>query len=387
MCGRDSVMAVTGAFRPRTADAFHADAMVADLTVLTECESFSADIPAANACADLYAEMVEARLGGRLLPDHRTVDGRTHLVWRGAGPVEVLLVGHCDTVWPLGTVARWPVSVDGDRITGPGVFDMKAGLVQQLHALACLDDLAGVAVLVTTDEELGSPTSRPLIEELAAGVDAAFVLEASADGALKTARKGVSLYRLHALGRAAHAGLEPESGVSATVELAHQILEIAALGDAAAGTTVTPTLLRAGATTNTVPDAGEVAIDVRAFSAAEQRRVDDALRALAPRLPGARLRLDGGVNRPPLDAGASAVLFELAQEQAALAGLGPLAQVAVGGASDGNFTAGAGAPTLDGLGAVGAGAHAEGEWASVSAMPGRAALLAALIDAVRRRSE
>jgi len=328
-----------------------------------------------------------AQLGRELTgvdPQAHAVEGRRHLVWRYGGPTQVLLVGHCDTVWPSGTLERWPFSVDGDRATGPGIFDMKAGLVQMFHALAALADRTGVTVLVTTDEELGSPTSRELIESEARGARAALVLEASAPGgAIKTVRKGTSMYRLAVHGKASHAGLEPEAGINATVEVAHQVLAIAALGDPDAGTTVTPTVLRGGRTVNTVPDSAEISVDVRATGRAEQERVDAALRALPAVLPGARLEWDGGINRPPLDAGSSSDLFALAGSLAVAMGLPELRSAAVGGASDGNFTAGVGTPTLDGLGAVGDHAHAEGEWASISAMPDRAALLAALIDAVR----
>jgi glutamate carboxypeptidase len=246
-----------------------------------------------------------------------------------------------------------------------------------------LDELTGVTVLVTSDEELGSPSSRQLIEDTARGARAAFVLEASAGGALKTVRKGTSIYRVLLQGKASHAGLEPEAGVNTTVEAAHQVLAINALGDARQGTTVTPTVLRSGRTTNTVPDAAELAVDVRATSTAEQQRVDAAMAALTPALPRAALVVEGGINRPPLDAAASAEQFALANRLSVRLGLPALESVAVGGASDGNFTAGVGVPTLDGLGAVGDHAHAEGEWASVSAMPDRAALLAALVHAVQ----
>lgn len=361
--------------------------MVEEVAELVGCESPSDDIAATVVCADIVDRLGTAVLGR---PAERiVVEGRTHLRWRNEGPRRVLLLGHCDTVWPHGTLARWPFSISGDRATGPGIFDMKAGLVQIFHALSAIaalpeaSDLAGITVLVTTDEEIGSPTSRGLIESEAAGAAAAFVLEASAGSALKIARKGVSQYRLMVAGKASHAGLEPEAGINATVEVAHQVLAINEFGDAATATTVTPTVLRSGRTANTVPDAAEISVDVRAATVAEQRRVDDAMRSLTPVVPGARLQVEGGINRPPLDAESSAELFALAERVQAGLGLPPLTQAAVGGGSDGNFTAGVGTPTLDGLGAVGDHAHAEGEWASVSALPERAALLAGLILAVR----
>jgi glutamate carboxypeptidase len=318
-----------------------------------------------------------------LQPEAVVVQGRQHLVWRFGGGTRVLLVGHFDTVWPMGTLARWPFTVSGDRATGPGIFDMKAGLVQMFHALSVLDDLSGVTVVLTSDEELGSPTSRGLIEDEARGALAALVLEASVGGALKTVRKGASMYRVRLQGKASHAGLDPGAGINATVEAAHQVLAINALGNPEVGTTVTPTVLHSGRTLNTVPDAAEISVDVRAASEVEQNRVDEAIRSLPVVLGGSLLAVEGGVNRPPLQASASAELFALAVGLAARIGLPALESAAVGGASDGNFTAGVGTPTLDGLGAVGDHAHAEGEWASVSAMPERAALLAALIDAVR----
>ena len=351
-------------------------AMRADLAALVGVESPSADPAATTACAEVVAELGRRRTGAA--PDRVTAGGRTHLRWRFGSAARVLLLGHLDTVWPVGTLARWPFGVTGDRATGPGVVDMKAGLVQLFHALSTLDSLDGVAVLVTSDEEVGSPTSRELIERTATGAAAVLVLEPSAAGALKTARKGIAGYRLRVTGRASHAGLAPERGVNAGVELAHQLLAVSALG--AGSTTVTPTLAAAGTTTNTVPADGHVHVDVRAFDAGEFARVEAALRALRPTLPGAVLTVEGGVNRPPLPAAASAGLFALAGRLAAELGLAPLRGEAVGGGSDGNFTAGLGVPTLDGLGAVGGNPHAEGEWVDLAAMPPRAALVAALVS-------
>jgi glutamate carboxypeptidase len=257
---------------------------------------------------------------------------------------------------------------------------MKAGLAMAFHAVAALADPSGVTVLVTGDEELGSPSSRALIEAEASGCTAALVLEASADGgALKTERKGVSLYEVGVHGRAAHAGLEPERGVNATIELAHQVLAVASLADAREGTSVTPTTMSAGTTTNTVPAAGLLAVDVRVRGSAEQDRVDAAMSALAPVLAGSRLDVRGGANRPPLDASSSADLFQRITDAARRLGLPLPTSAAVGGGSDGNFTAGVGTPTLDGLGAVGGGAHAPDEHLLVAELAPRTALLAALI--------
>jgi glutamate carboxypeptidase len=354
------------------------DAMLADLAILVAAESPSADTAATAACAEVVAELGVRLLGAS--PERVVLAGRTHLRWHfGDGATRVLLLGHLDTVWPIGTTTRWPFTVDGDTATGPGTVDMKAGLVQLFHGLSTVDDLAGVTILVTSDEELGSPSSRPLIEETARGATAALVLEGTRKGTVKTARKGTAQYRLRVTGKAAHAGIEPERGVNAGVELAHQILAAVALSDPAAGTTVVPTVSTAGTTMNTVPAHAEVHLDVRASDPAELARVAAALHGLSPRLPGASLSVVDGPRRPAMPESASAELFPLAVELAAQLGLAPLRGVAVGGGSDGNLTAGVGVPTLDGLGPVGGSAHAEGEWIDVTEMPGRAALLAALV--------
>lgn len=354
--------------------------MVDALDALVSVESPSDDTAATDRCGAVLTELAEQLVGSA--PERIEVEGRGHLRWTFGEP-RILLLGHLDTVWPTGTLARWPFRVDGDVATGPGAFDMKAGLVQALFAMAALDDLDGVALLVTVDEELGSPTSRGLIEETARGLDATLVLEASAGGALKVGRKGVSLYRLSVEGRAAHAGLDPEKGANALLELAMQIPAIAAAADPARGTTVTPTVAAAGTTTNVVPARAWVDVDVRVATVDEQRRVDEELRGLRGVVTGTTLDLTGGPNRPPLEVTTAEALFGRAQRLARGLGIGPIEAAAVGGASDGNFTAGLGVPTLDGLGAVGDGAHAEGEHVIVPAMPERAALVAALIDDLR----
>lgn len=352
--------------------------MLADLAMLVAVESPSADTIATAACAEVVADLGVRRTGR--LPDRIMLDGHTHLRWSyGSSPSRVVLLGHLDTVWPLGTVARWPFTVDGQRANGPGVVDMKAGLVQLFHALSTVDNLDGVTVLVTSDEELGSITSRPLIEETAKNAAAALVLEGSAPGTLKTARKGIAHYRLRVTGRAAHAGIAPRRGINAAVELAHQILAIAALGNDAVGTTVTPTLAVAGTTANTVPGAATVNVDVRAFDPAELARVDTAIHGLLPVLPGAVLMVENGPTRAAMPTSATADLYRLACRLAIDLGITPLRGQAVGGGSDGNITAGIGVPTLDGLGAAGGNAHAEGEWVDLASLPDRTALVAALV--------
>jgi glutamate carboxypeptidase len=237
-----------------------------------------------------------------------------------------------------------------------------------------------VAVLLTSDEETGSYHSQELIRELAREADAVLVTEPAIDGALKTARKGTSWYDLQIRGLAAHAGLEPEKGINALIEAGYLVTEISAFGDPEAGTTVTPTTARAGVTNNTVPDEAVVGVDVRAWSAAEQQRVDALVRGWQPHDGRVSYAvIGGGINRAALEPAMSAGLFARASTVAGALGLPRLEERWVGGASDGNITAALGVPTLDGLGAVGAGAHADSEWASVSAMPQRAALLAGLV--------
>lgn len=363
-----------------TADSIVTADLIDGIRRLVECESPSHDTAALERSAQVTAELGTEILGTE--PERVDVNGTPHLRW-SHGPTRVLVLAHHDTVWPMGSLATHPYDERSGVLTGPGCFDMKTGLVMALHAIAALpaDTRAGVTLLVTGDEETGSTNSRALIENEARGARAALVLEASADGgAVKIERKGVSLYEVRVTGRAAHAGLEPEKGVNATLELAHLALALATLGDADAGTSVTPTVLRAGATTNTVPAAGALAVDARARTVAEQERVDQAIRALTPTIPGARIEILGGPNRPPFERAAAMELFERAAALAARLGQAPLEAVAVGGGSDGNFTAGIGTPTLDGLGAVGGGAHADDEHVIAAELAPRTRLLAELIS-------
>lgn len=358
------------------------ETMVAEILRLVRCESPSDDLAAVARSADAVAELGTTRLG--TAPERIMIDGRAHLRWRFPGEPRILVLGHHDTVWPVGSLDEFPAEADEETLAGPGSFDMKAGLVIAFHALGRLGDLAGITLLVTGDEEPGSATSRALIEEEARASTAALVLEAAGPGgALKIARKGVSRYEVTVQGRASHAGLDPELGVNATLELAHQVQTVALLGDRDAGTTVTPTRTSSGTTTNTVPAQASFSVDVRALSADEQGRVHAGMLALAPRIEGARVVVDGGINRSPLAAESSAELFRQAQRVADRLALPPLVGISVGGASDGNFTAGVGTPTLDGLGAVGAGAHAAHEHVLIAELEPRVRLLAGLIDDIR----
>jgi glutamate carboxypeptidase len=358
--------------------------LLVDLEELVSCESPSADLAAVRRSAELIAQIGGRRLG--IPAELVEVDGCSHLRWRfGTGPNRIVILAHHDTVWPLGTLGTHPWSVDGNIIRGPGTVDMKAGLLQAVYGLQVLGQrgaaLDGVCLLVTGDEEIGSPTSRALIEDEARGCEASFVLEgAGPRGKLKTGRKGTSWYRIEILGRAAHAGGEPEKGINSAVELAHLILHIAAMGIPELGTTVTPTVAAAGTTTNTVPARAFLNVDVRARTVLEQQRVHAAMQALTATLPGARLTVLGGPNRPPMEVGSGAGLFERAVLLGRELGLDELVQTTVGGGSDGNFTAGVGVPTLDGLGAVGGGAHADDEHILLDQLVPRTALLVALLQ-------
>ncbi|MGC0365979.1 glutamate carboxypeptidase [Rhodococcus sp. 27YEA15] len=364
----------------------HLPQILDDAIALIEIESPSHDLESVARSAKWTSDLIQERLG--VSPDWVVVEGRTHLITRfGSSPTRLMLLGHHDTVWPIGTLQRLPAAVTDGALRGPGGLDMKLGVVQAIHALAITRDLHGpdaldgVTLMVTGDEEIGSPTSRALIEEHAAG--AVLVLEAGGDGGeLKTVRKGVSLYRIHVAGRAAHAGLEPEKGINAAVELSHLVVAISAMSSPEHATTVTPTVTASGTTTNTVPAQAFVDVDVRATSAAEQARVDANMRALRAIHPEAVVTVTGGVNRPPLEAAMSAPLLALAAQISLDNDLPEPVGLAVGGASDGNFTAGIGVPTLDGLGGVGGGAHAETEHALVSFIAPRTALVAGLIRTI-----
>jgi len=358
------------------------DAMLQALQQVVEAESPSSDRAALDTCAGVISRVGEGLLG--VAAERLEVEGRAHLRWRRGAAARVGVLCHFDTVWPLGTLARRPFTVVDGLAYGPGVFDMKAGIVQGLFALGALGFPDGVEVLITSDEEVGSGTSRGLIEDLARRCEAVLVLEASHGGALKVGRKGVSTYAIEITGAPAHAGLEPEKGVNAVVELAHVVLALDALARHDAGTTVTPTVARAGIATNVVAPSAELDVDVRAFTIAEQERVDTALKALRPTLHGAAVRVKGGPNRPPLEEARARDLFERAGRLAEANGLRQLTGVAVGGGSDGNFTAALGTPTLDGLGAVGDGAHAEHEHVVVEQLAPRATLLALLVEDLLR---
>ena len=344
-----------------------------DLARLVSVESPSGDVAAITRSAEAVAGLIGEWLGRPAA----LVDGPVgpHVHWSGGGTPRVLVLGHHDTVFPIGTLAARPFNVDDGHATGPGVFDMKAGIVQAIHAVASLDDASGVELLFSSDEEIGSDTSRALIEERALACGAVLVLEPSADGgALKTGRKGVGTFEVVVHGRAAHAGLEPEKGVNALIEASHQVLAIAGLGSAEHGTTVTPTVASAGTVENVVPAEARIKVDVRVQEQVEKERIEAAMAGLTTVDPDATIEVKGAINRPPMPESASAALLPLALRlDSSIVG------VAVGGGSDGNFTAAVGVPTLDGLGAVGGGAHSDREYVEVATIPSRIRLLAGLL--------
>jgi glutamate carboxypeptidase len=356
---------------------FSLEAMIDDVSTLVTLESPSRDIERLTAHAQLLSEMMTRLLGRAPVLIDSPVGPHVH--WSGGGEPKVLILGHHDTVHPVGTLQRLPFSYVDDVLRGPGVFDMKAGIVQALHGVAALDDASHIEILLTADEEIGSRASKDLLIERARACGAVLVLEPSADGgALKVGRKGTGTFFLTIDGRASHAGLEPEKGVNSLMELAQLLPRIAALSDPTQGTTVSPTLAHAGTADNVIPAQTTCAVDVRVAVPEEKPRVEAGFAALTLQHPEARLTIEGGIGRPPMHHHAATYLFALARDVARSIELGDIEGLVVGGGSDGNFTADAGVETLDGLGAVGGGAHGDSEHVIASTMPGRAALIAGL---------
>jgi glutamate carboxypeptidase len=295
----------------------------------------------------------------------------------------ILVLGHFDTVWPAGTLQAMPFRIEGRLAYGPGILDMKSGLVMGIHAVAALQESkllrVPVVLLYTSDEELGSPSSRSLIETEARRARAALVLEPSAGGALKTARKGVGIFRVEVQGQAAHAGLNPLEGASAIDELARVILDLHSLTNHATGTTVNVGVVKGGTRANVTAASAVAEVDLRMTNLAEAQRLEQTILGLTPHNPKVRILVSGGINRLPMERTPGvAALYEMAKRIAN--GLGfDLGETAVGGGSDGNFITPLGVPVLDGLGAVGDGAHAANEHIQIDSLPIRAALFASLI--------
>jgi glutamate carboxypeptidase len=367
------------------------DAITETIRQLVEIESPSDNKPAVDRLGALLAGRFEG-LGGHA-KFHRTQDFGDHLqvdfaTERSGKPV--LLLGHIDTVYPLGTLAGMPCRVDDGRLWGPGALDMKSGIALMLQALDGLrtwhnDSLPRpVTVLLVSDEEVGSESSRPITESVARKSAAVLVLEPSygLKGAVKTARKGVGEYTIKVMGKAAHSGLDFDEGESAIVELARQITAISKLVDVKRGLTLNVGLVSGGTRTNVIPAQATASLDVRVARMKDAPGIDRQLRALRPFNRKCKLEIKGGINRPPMERTAGvAALYRQASEIAKHLGW-KLEEASVGGGSDGNFTANLGIPTLDGLGGVGEGAHATHEYVTISELPRRAALLAELIESV-----
>ncbi len=359
------------------------EAMIGLLEELVELESPSSEREAVNAVG---AAMFRAfsDLGARVQRVPQPAFGDHLRVEWGQGERQLLLLGHMDTVWPLGEIEHRPFRAAQLKATGPGVFDMKGGLVIGLFAVAALRHLGlapghRLTFILNSDEEVGSCTSRPLIEEEARRSDAVLVLEPSREDALVTWRKGVGRFELEVQGLASHSGAAHERGVSAVQELAHQVLRLEAMTDYHRGTTVNVGVVEGGSKVNVRPASAWAAIDVRVLTADEGRRMTDSIHGLRPVNPEAVLIVSGGMNRPPWESSpASDALFERARRVGVGVGM-DLWPAGTGGGSDGNFAAALGVPTLDGLGVVGDDAHALTEWADLGSLPRRAALLAELV--------
>lgn len=350
--------------------------MLRDLQRIVECESPTEDLAACNQVVKLASEISKRVTGvsGDLIQEK----GRP-VFWLGSKSPKVALLAHLDTVWPIGSFTPlW--KVEGDLAMGPGCYDMKAGFIQALYAMKSLCHNQ-VALIATTDEETGSSTSRELIERVSKGAKAVLVLESAIDGKVKVGRKGTSMYTITIHGRAAHAGLEPEKGINATAEMSLIVEKLIELQNPELGTSVVPTVMRSGTTTNTVPALATLEVDSRSFSMAEMERVRDAVYSLKPKNLEAQIEISGGINRPPLEKSATAALYGTLELVAKKLGMVEIGSAVVGGASDGNF-AGIHTKVLDGLGAVGSGAHALTENISIKELEPRAKLLTALVEEI-----
>src|SRR5271169_1285378 len=364
-------------------------AMVKLLGEFVRCESPSHVKRAVDACAEMVAG--EWRRRGAAVRILRQRERGNHVraeIWDGAGRAggQIMVLGHTDTVYPLGTLTKMPFRVTQGRAWGPGTFDMKGGIVLALHAVDALRALGirpkkRFVFLWTSDEEIGSESSRRAIEQEARRSDAVLVLEPAygREGRLKTQRKGVGGAEIIVTGRSAHAGIDPEKGVNAVHELALQIARLMKMNDPRRGITIQATVVQGGTASNVVPAEARAHLDLRYIRAADARATERKLRNLRPTLKGARVEVRGGADRPPLERTAAVrKLFAAAQSLMQQMGL-PLGEASTGGGSDGSFTAALGVPTLDGLGALGDGAHSPREHVVIRRLPERAALIAGLL--------
>lgn len=363
----------------------HAEDILETLRRIVELESFSTDKPSIDTLSSYIKDRLEA-LDAQVQVVAQKEAGDHLLADWGEGPEQVLILCHMDTVWPLGTLQEKPFRVEDGLAYGPGILDMKAGISICLHALDAirsqgLSPQSRVRLLFNSDEEVGSTTSRSLIEEEAKKSSYVLVLEpaAGSSGALKIGRKGVGMFQLKVTGRAAHAGNEPEKGISAVEELAHQVLRLHSLTDLEIGTTVNVGVMNGGTVRNQIAPYAEALVDLRVTSNAEADRVTQEILGLKASLPGATLEVTGGLNRPPMEkTPGTARLLETARRLAEPLGI-ELPEAHVGGGSDGQFAAAVGVPVLDGMGGVGEGPHADHEHVIVAKLPERVALVASLL--------
>lgn len=361
--------------------------MLRTLREFVEIESPSLEKDPLDRCCGVVAaawrkhDVSIERIAQKHRGDHLRI---TWLPEKSPAAGQLLILGHYDTVYSTGTLAKMPFRISVGKAYGPGVFDMKAGIVQALFALQTIQQTKTsvdkrLVFLWTSDEEIGSESSRKLLEAEARRSDAVFVLEPSFGprGLLKTARKGVGEAELIVHGRSSHAGLAPQEGINAIHELALQIERVQRWNDFRRGMTINVCRIEGGTRTNVIPESARAGFDLRALRIPDMHRIERRLHSLKPILRGTRLELQGGFNRPPLEHKMSASLFARAKSLAFQMGFS-LGECTVGGGSDGNLTAALGIPTLDGLGAVGDGAHSTHEHIFINTMPVRAALLAAL---------
>jgi glutamate carboxypeptidase len=365
------------------------EAMLTALKALVERESPSTNKACLDRLADYLTERFSA-IGGEVTRLSNPERGdHLKVVFEAGGAAEpsdpILILCHFDTVWPIGTVEARPFRVEGERAFGPGIYDMKGGIVIAEYALRILQDLEiprtrPVVVLLNADEEIGTGTSQAAIEEAARDAAYTLVLEpATADGSLKTARKGVGGFTLEVKGRASHAGAEPEAGISAVEELARQVLRLHRMTDLERGTTVNVGVVSGGTRSNVVAESARAEIDTRAWTLEDADALEADILSIEPVNPDVELTIRGGFERPPMERTPGTVaLFETAQAVGRQMGLA-LTEGASGGGSDGNFTSALGVPTLDGLGVEGGGAHSVDEYIRVASLPERAALLAGLL--------
>ncbi|MGH9947722.1 MAG: M20 family metallopeptidase [Pyrinomonadaceae bacterium] len=363
------------------------DAIIDAIREIVELESPSFDVARSQAVVDLI-ERRARETGADMQIERIGADGcGDHLIIR-AFPGEakpVFLLGHTDTVHPVGTKTRNPTRIEGDKFFGCGIFDMKSGIILMLEALRFFAETGTsparpINILLSCDEEVGGFTGKPLVEQEAEKADHCLVFEPSANGRVKTGRKGTGMYTVKAHGIPAHAGLDPEKGASAILELARQIEKLHSLNNVSSGTTVNVCTASGGTTTNVIPENAECTVDVRFSSLTEAERIYDAIYALEPADPRVSLEILGNINRPPLERTKAVIaLFEKAKAAVALFGY-ELDETQVGGASDGNFVAALGVPVLDGLGITGDGAHTLHEHILVSDISKRATLVTRLLS-------